>query len=187
MDINGLREIPSLRTGNHSTWTDVSNLGSMWRRINSIGAGTIYEWVCDSPGNATLATFNTRTDLPAGAMMRATDRNFSLWIFNGTDWIPQTNTGPIQVTADRAAAITDNMAILYNSSGTARTITINTGLPSSFQMRIAQASTGKLSVAAGSGVTIISLAGALGTSGAGAVATLTKTTGETYTLSGNIS
>jgi hypothetical protein len=186
MNINGLREVRSARTGTFSVWADRSDLGLLYHQLLSVGAGSVYEMVCVSPGMATLATFLYRVDLPEGTRMIATDREFSTWTFNGVHWIPQNPTGILAVTAARNFSPADYGAVLTNSGGTNRALTLPTGLPSGFRCRLVQLNAGNLNVQVAAGVTNITAANANRTAAAGCVAELIKLSGETYVLTGDI-
>jgi hypothetical protein len=158
----------------------------VFHKLFNIGDGSIYEWVCATPGMATVASFIFRADLPKGAQFIATDRGCSLWVYDGSGWNPTGGTGSLAVTTARYLSPADYNALLVNSTGSNRQLTIPVGLPNGFRARMFQQSTGNLNVIAGSGVTLVTMAGANKTSAQGAVIELIKTIGETYTLTGDL-
>ena len=96
------------------------------------------------------------------------------------------SSAPLQLTASRTALASDNGLTLYSTSASVFTYTIpSTGLPAGFGVAIAQQGTGKLTVAAGSGVTLTNTASQFSTSGtAGAMIAVTQITTTTYSVNG---
>ena len=95
------------------------------------------------------------------------------------------SAGPIQVTASRSLTSADNGATLYSTSASVFTLTVPNNLPAGFGVAIAQQGTGKLTVAAGSGVTLTNTASQFSTSGtAGAMIAVTQITTTTYSVNG---
>lgn len=195
VDFRGLQEIKSAGTAAYSVWVDRTGLGCVFYRMKEPGQ-TDNEWVCVSAGQAILNSFVSRTDLPVGTRIIATDRVFSTWTYRGQGaglgWAPEGRTGVLVVTANRFFGAGDYNATLASVSGVARTLTLITGNADGYQVTLAQGSTGKIFVQPGANITILTKNNSTGTSGQGAIALLTKVQTdqnsgvETYMLTGDV-
>lgn len=92
---------------------------------------------------------------------------------------------PATITASRAAIAGDNGGVLYNNTTTAITYTVNSGLATGFGVTLVQSSTGVITVAAGSGVTINNVSNFTKTSGQYAAISLIQTAANTFVLVGS--
>lgn len=99
-------------------------------------------------------------------------------------YIEVADRSPTAVTANATLTAADNGGRFYNTTATARTITVPADLPLGFSATFAQNSTGAITVAAGAGVTILSNPAIIKTAGAGSLITLVQTAPNIYNLSG---
>lgn len=180
-----LIELPRAATARYTVWTDTTDFGLLFHRLFVVGAGSIDEWVCVVPGQAPLALFQSRTDLPVGARMLASDRNYSSWVWGGTYWSPMGPTGTTTITADRNLSIVDFGAVILNTDASNRTLTILPGLPATFWCMLAQAGNGK-TIMNPSGVSALSLGTTRRTGGPGSFAWLTSVAQDSYSLTGDV-
>lgn len=88
------------------------------------------------------------------------------------------------LTATRALSADDNGRRLVNSGASNYTLTIPSGLDSSFTCEVIQMSTGTVTLAAGSGTTLAELASHFATGAAKSFATLRAVAADTYLLTG---
>jgi hypothetical protein len=102
LDQTHLREVRSAGNSVYSVWVDDTGLGMVFHRLRKPGRGMLRSFRCVVHGEALLARFISRTDLPVGARMYATDvGGFFRW--NGTIWVVE---GPFTLIASSASVAT---------------------------------------------------------------------------------
>lgn len=92
--------------------------------------------------------------------------------------------GPVALAASRTLTEDDNGATLVYGGAGAATVTVPQGLPAGFTCKIVQNAAGAVTVAAASGVTVVSADTFVKTKGANAVIDLTQVSGVKYNLGG---
>lgn len=91
---------------------------------------------------------------------------------------------PAAISASRNLAAADNGGTLYNTTGTAYTLTLPSGMPAGYGVAVAQLGAGAVTIAAGAGVTIANASSFTKTAGANTVITVLQTTANAYILAG---
>lgn len=124
METSGLREIIDAKTSEFTVWTDVYGSGMIFTRP-SFGVSLGYN--CMRAGIGPIQVFKSRTDLPIGAKLLASDAGFGEWTWDGVTWglSSSPSTVLLPVTVSRDIEPTDNGRILV-TTGTGITLTLKT-------------------------------------------------------------
>ena len=92
---------------------------------------------------------------------------------------------PVAITASRLLTDADCGLVLVNSTATAITLTVPAGLAPGFNVKIIQASTGIVTIAAGAGASVSSVSSFVKTSGANSEIGISNKAPNGYVLTGS--
>jgi hypothetical protein len=91
-----------------------------------------------------------------------------------------------ETTASRTLSATDNGKVIYCTSGSAVTITTDTGLGAGFSCLVIQGGAGQVEFSQGGGTTLVSYAALVKTAGQYAAASIVCPVADTFVLAGNL-
>lgn len=132
-----------------------------------------------------LGTSTTIRDCGSTALRYKNLSGITLGVDASSSVFPvQISAGNRYITASKTVSGAEHQCTLINSTATAITLTIPTGMPRFFTFRVIQGSTGQITFAAGAGVTITNAVG-LKTSGASSVVELVELSANNYLLIGS--
>lgn len=126
-------------------------------------------------GTSTVVGFLGQDNIPLDSTNK-----FAVVGLSGGSSIP----APVAITTSRNLLSADNGGTLYNATANAYTLTVPSGLTTGFGVAITQNSTGVVTIAAGSGVTVNNISSFTKTAGQWAVISVIQTAPNTYILVG---